>query len=121
MAGIEVARSFLPSLRHHPGRIGLTGNASRAELFPLLVVFGLSRSPVVDLWAQLPIFFIDLPTVFRCSAGARILSLCHRWSPVLFEGARCDIGFKVKRRIFQATANSNECVRRAMNEKRQKR
>jgi hypothetical protein len=69
MAGIEIARRLLLSLRHHPGRIRAAWHAPRAEQLALLIVFGLAGPAIIDLPANPHVLVMDLATGPRLFSG----------------------------------------------------
>jgi hypothetical protein len=77
MAGIKIWRRFLPTLRHHFCRIGLSGHPSGAKLLPLNIVLGSAGFAVVNLSANLDALIINLPTGFRTSVAAFVCSRYH--------------------------------------------
>src|SRR6185312_46457 len=62
VTGVKVRRRFLLPLRDHFRRIWLARHPARAEQLPLLIVLGLPRAAIVELWTpSAAALFIDLP------------------------------------------------------------
>jgi hypothetical protein len=77
MAWIEISRGLFLSLRHHLCWVWFSRHASRPELFPLLIILGLTGLSVVHLPVNPGALVIDLPAGFPFRSGRSGVWLGH--------------------------------------------
>ena len=77
MAGVEVRRGFLPSLRHHPCGIRPSRHAPWSEQFALQIVLGFPGLSIVDLPANFHAFVKYLSAGLQSLVRDFIAKACH--------------------------------------------
>jgi hypothetical protein len=82
VAWIEIVRRLLLPLRYHPGGVPSARHSPRAELFTLLIVFGLARPAIVDLPTNPHALVMDMAAGLRLLPGKFAFA---SWRLVIFE------------------------------------
>jgi hypothetical protein len=77
VAGVEVRRGLLLSLRHHPCGIRLSRHTPWSEQFALQIVLGFPGLPIVDLRANFHAFVKYLSAGLQFPVRAFIAMACH--------------------------------------------
>jgi hypothetical protein len=90
VAWIEIVRRLLLPLRYHPGGVPSARHSPRAELFTLLIVFGLARPAIVDLPTNPHALVMDMAAGLRLLPGKFAFARNHRTSLCNLRAAQCN-------------------------------